>query len=183
MALQEDSKPKPRPFSVQSVSSWGADVLYRVYIQSDLVYFIPVGKQGTDGTFSFGILSIATLFFMHRQTKAKEEAKRNATAADSQQPDELLQTREGSFKLEATQFADCRIEAPGAFRGLNDMHALRWFFRTPEGKKFEMRVEHVREAKSLLQSLESLLGEQLTVNVEWDTGYHKYKKRQKSRSS
>ncbi|HEX9998412.1 MAG TPA: hypothetical protein VGB45_14840 [Abditibacterium sp.] len=168
----------PRGFSVLSVTSWGADVLYRVYIQDSSVYFIPIGKQGVDGTFSFGILSLASIFLMHRQSKDKHEAKKNAVSFDGKTPEELL-VNPGSFKLTRDQFADCPIEPPGLPRGLSDLHAFRWFFRTPKGKKFEMRIEQVSDAKSLLHELQTQLGEQLNVNVKWDSQYHKFGKSKK----
>lgn len=165
-----------RAFNARLISTFGADRLYRVYLDRGELFFIRIGGQAgvaVGVAAQFGLLG-AMVLKAHKK-RSDEKLAARILDLDRQHPSAHLSGHKHNFHAATTAVRHSSLE-PAAAMGAHGEHFGRWRFQVQDGKEILLQLETLDDMRSAFELLPSL-GAVHASNVVWDSGRQKFTKR------
>jgi hypothetical protein len=142
------------------------DMLFRIYLTDQQLYFIKVGGSNTQGqmiAIQFGLLGALSAYYLNKRNKKKTQQKLNSVAGVS--PEQLLAQDKVNTVAPLDAFSELALNA-GSF--WNSARYGTWTFRDAKGKKRVYRFDDGDNFEAAAQRLGVTFGERLEVKGRWD---------------
>jgi hypothetical protein len=152
-------------FNARSVSTFGLDRLYRVYLRQGELFFIKIGGQGGAGAavaMQFGLLgALAQSWLSERSARS---LKQKLDQFDRLDPRSLLGRDKNNFRLVPAEVVESSLE-PAAKLQMHGAHVGIWKLHLRNRTTYTLQFEEKGEMDRALAVLPTLLGKLLVVRV------------------
>lgn len=163
------------PFNVMATFWFARDRLYRIYVDSNTLYFIRIGGQfaykDINDLYPSGGLAYAvkTSLAASERIMAPEEI----AVLDRSSPRQALGQHKHNMAIPLADIASAVLVSPPLI-SLHGRNFGRWILNLKEGESWTFQFMEVEQMQTAVEVLPNLLGEKLQVKVRWEPARTKF---------
>ena len=165
------------PFNVMATFWFARDRLFRVYADSEALYFIRIGGQ-----FAYKDINdihrppVGGLAYAVKTSLAAAErimAPEDIAVLDRSSPRDALGHHKHNMALPLANIASATLVPPPLI-SLHGRNFGRWLLKSKDGQSWTFQLMEVEQMKTALDVLPALLQDKLQVKVRWEPARAKF---------